>query len=335
MKLLLPTIFLLLFSMLNCVGQQEEPATEKPSSSISGELFPNFTSTSEMDRHPLLVSTDFGKSWKKIGQGFPEDTQVSFIEKMGNEMVMATDNQGVFLSEGNKTNWQFIGEGLPGKKINALFVEEGRILVGVYQKGIYESTDRGAHWEALNYDLPNLVAQSIFMEEEIIAGTDIGIFKLNREQQHWVALYNGVQVLSLDKQAGKLIAGTNQGTLLSENEGKDWTWIHEEGAVHYTHLVGDKVVEMYIYGDVFLSSDWGTHWTKAAYGPRAGSYVYEVVEAGDYLLMSNNYGIHRSADGGQNWQLVFATEKMGFFDFMVEGDIVYSGTRTWDEYRAR
>ena len=71
------------------------------------------------------------------------------------------------------------------------------------------------------------------------------------------------------------------------------------------------------------------------YQPREGSYVYEIVQVGPIQLMSNNYGIHRSEDQGQSWNLVCPTEAMAFFDLVPVGQEVYGVTRAWDEFRKR
>lgn len=51
--------------------------------------------------------------------------------------------------------------------------------------------------------------------------------------------------------------------------------------------------------------------------------------------MINNYCIHQSSDDCQTWEYVFKTKEMGFFDFLVIGNEIYSGTQAWDEYRKR
>lgn len=289
-----------------------------------------------LERSPLLLSNDFGQTWEDVSQNLPAGVQVSFIELKGKKIVMATDNLGLFISDDVRQNWQQIGGDLPNKKINALHIAGESIYAGVYREGIYLSENEGNSWLSLNYDLPILVVQSIWKyDDKLFAGTDEGIFYLEEGSQHWNATNTNSQVLSIYDFEGNMIAGTSRGTMLSNDNGKSWNWIREEGAVHYTHNIGKRIIEFCINGDMFYSDDFGESWIESSISPQIGTYVYELVKVGNYEVLSNNYGIHRSADNGQNWELVYPTEAMGFFDFLVIGNQLYGGTRAWDEYRGR
>ena len=137
-------------------------------------------------RFPLLVSNDFGKTWESATENLPEDIQVSFIAQKGSEMVLASDNMGIFISSENKLKWNSIGKKLPNTKINALFVLGEKIYVGVYRQGIYQSTNEGQTWESLNNNLQNLNVQSILkLDEQLLVGTDEGVFVLDDNMNLW------------------------------------------------------------------------------------------------------------------------------------------------------
>lgn len=125
------------------------------------------------------------------------------------------------------------------------------------------------------------------------------------------------------------------GVLLSVDEGEHWNWIHAEGAAHNTALINDKIVVMNISGDLFMSDDWGKSWYPGNYFPNAGSYVYETVKVDHYLVLSNNYGIHRSNDAGKTWENIYQTEELVFLDLIVFGNTIYGGTAEWDERREK
>lgn len=311
-----------------------EPTTNDARPAVS--FSPLNPITTALPQTPLFISHDYGQSWEDASYNLPADLQVSFIEQQGEELVIASDNLGVFKSSNNRTHWTAIGASLPSSKINALHINGDDIYVGVFQKGIFKTTDDGQNWQSLNEGLPNLTVQSIYQfEDRVLVGTDIGLFYQDPDSQQWQPTGLKVQVLSLYEQDKLLIAGTQDGTALSHTEGTSWEWIHRGEAVHYTHPVGSRIVELVLTGDLNYSDDWGKSWNSILYGPREGSYVYEIIPVGTYQLMSNNYGVHRSTDSGQSWQLIFPIEQMAFFDFLVVDETIYGGTRVWDEFRGR
>lgn len=335
MKPLFQHLFLLLL-----INSCQAPAVSPESKStnlahiMSGAPFMLEPEIADENRNPLLLSKDFGQSWENVSKGLPKHIQVSFLEQMGSELVIATDNEGIFFSEANQSKWKATGKELPSAKINALYIDQATIYVGVYRAGIFRTSDAGTSWEAMNTNLPNLNVQAICKTEgQLLVGTDEGIFR--KVDKEWRPTNIQTQVLSLYEQAGRIVAGTSKGTAISIDEGATWTWVRTAGAVHYTHPVGNSIVELTLHGDLVYSNDWGKSWEQAEYEPREGSYVYEIVEVGPYQLISNNYGIHRSVDGGKTWEHIFHTEAFGFFDLLVVDNLVYGGTRSWDEYRKR
>jgi len=328
-------LLFLLISIQSCSPPTQTVEQASPTTSAQASLT-NPSPKPIVNRPPLLLSKDFGETWTTVSEGLPDDLQVTFLESIGNEILIASDNRGLFLSSNNRTKWEAIGIQLPNPKINALHVTKDAWYVGIYRKGIYKSEDGGNNWKTINYDLPNLNVQSILKnEQELSIGTDDGIFILEPKEKSWKSTAIKTQVLSLYEYNDILVAGTSQGTALSKDRGKSWDWIRREGAVHYTHNLDQRIVELALNGDLVYSDDWGKTWIKMDYEPRYRSYVYEIIQHGPYLLMSNNYGIHRSIDNGQTWKLIYKTEVMGFFDFLIVEDVIYGGTRIWDEYRGR
>lgn len=276
-------------------------------------------------------SLDAGLTWQDISYDLPTDIQASFLAEYSNGLLLATDNAGLFMHSWSDNQWIQIGDGLPGKKINALLVDQDTITVGVYRSGIFSSPDQGNSWNSTTFDLPDLRVQCIlrYRGKEFV-GTDTGVFQLDKAGRQWIQKYPGVQVVSLGHLQGHLVAGTNRGTLLSEDGGGSWRWIRQEGAVHYTRVVGEAIAEFCISGDLFFSGDLGTNWFQAEYTPSHASYVYAMTRIGNYLILSNNYGVHRSLDNGRHWQLIKPTETLGFFDLLTVDGVVYGATRHWD-----
>lgn len=284
----------------------------------------------------IYSSSDHGISWNPLITGLPDDTKVSFLEKMGNEIILGTENRGLFISENNRGGWKHIGMKLASRKINALHIARDEIFVGLYNKGIYVSHNNGKEWKSLNKTLPNLKVQGILkIKDEILVGTDDGIFKTSENLINWKSKLGKLQILSLQEVRGQIIAGTSNGVFLSKDKGENWEKIHDEGAIHYTSVVGNKIFALYVSGDVFMSEDYGVNWKEFDYSPREWSYIYELSGLSDKLIMSNSYGVFQSKDNGQQWKHVFKEERFVFFDFIVFDTVIYGGTRQSDEFRNR
>ncbi|MEM7103336.1 MAG: hypothetical protein AAF502_09425 [Bacteroidota bacterium] len=315
--------------------EQQQSRIEPEPKNTEIQLIRNEKLTST-GRVPVYISRNQGRSWEPVSEGLNPDIQVSFLEPFGDEILMATDNDGLYISYDNRTRWKPIGSGLPGKKINSLYLGEATFYAGVYGQGLFRSLDKGQTWEAYNFNLPDLRVQSILeVGDLLLVGTDSGIFQLDAQNQFWILSFPHVQVLSLNHYEGKFVAGTNQGSLLSENGPGKWRWINQQGAVHYTILIDQTIIEMVIMGNLNFSNDWGASWQQGIYSPNAGTYVYQVAKVGSQYILSNNYGVSISDDGGLTWSRIFETELMGFFDFLVIDNVIYGGTRSWNESRGK
>ena len=286
-------------------------------------------------RHAIYVSRDFGHTWAPADSGLPAKLQVSFLEAWGDRLAVATEDQGLFVGVPGRGRWTRAGIGLPGVKITALHLSDPWLYVGVYQSGIFASDDGGRSWDSLNRGLPDLRVRAIMtIDGGVLVGTDSGIFMNRNGQPAWKRVFAEGQIVDLNKSGRRLVAGGALGTVLSEDEGKTWRWIHRPGAARNTAIIGGRIVLMKISGDLLTSDDWGSTWSSQAYAPRERSYVYEVVRAGSRLVASNNYGIHTS-DGRAGWDHVFKTEELVFIDLVTMNGVIYGGTKDWRERRSR
>jgi photosystem II stability/assembly factor-like uncharacterized protein len=284
---------------------------------------------SKGSRSVVSSSSDDGATWVPKSTGLPEDAQASFFARQGDELLLATDNRGLFRTTNKRMRWEPLGRQLAAAKITALHAHSDEVLVGVYQRGIHRSEDGGEKWSALNEGLPNLNVRAIVRcKANLFVGTNTGIYKKQDGAGTWEECFVGAQISSLNEQDGKIVAGTTAGVLLCEDDGDTWTTIHNAGALHNCSIVDGRIIAMYISDDVFVSDDWGATWTEANYMPRERSYIYEATTGRNSLLMSNNYGIFQSTDDGRNWQHVFkAGPDVFFFDFIVVDKKIYGGTR--------
>ena len=232
------------------------------------------------------------------------------------------------MSNQSKIEWEEIGQLLPKTKVNALDVEDGQILVSLFRKGVYISNNEGQLWQSLNDGLEDLNTMCVLLlGNELLTGTDSGLFKFNTKQRTWTKVFEGQQVVSLQQADNKIIAGTTAGILLSIDKGNSWEWIHQEGALHNTAILNGRIFGLYISNDIYVSDDWGATWTLGQYDPKIGSYIYDVTYVEPYYLMTNNHGVHRSTDHGKTWDFIYPNKEFLFFDFAVDEGIIFASTR--------
>ncbi len=302
-----------------------------------GDSLAQEASISDRHRSPVFVSYDQGRRWQSVGAGVLPPAQASFLRRLGGQIVLATDDAGLFMSELPAASWLQIGAALPGRKISALEVSGNEIYVSVFRHGAFVSDDRGQHWRVLDEAFKDRTVQSILKRErDLFLGVDSGIFRKRVGEGGWIKVFQGPQVVSLIPLQNRVIAASVGGVLRSDESATGWDWVHREGALHGLTVQGNDVFALYISGDLFVSRDQGLTWFELEYAPRHGSYIYGLSRAGSEsgYVMSNNYGVHRSKDG-QNWQLEVAQEDLAFFDFLVYEDRLYAGARTWQERRGR
>jgi photosystem II stability/assembly factor-like uncharacterized protein len=117
------------------------------------------------------------------------------------------------------------------------FEEDGVILAGTTEDGVYRSANRGSHWTRWNFGLLDMnvmclaISPAFAEDETLFAGVESGIFRSTNGARAWreIDLPIGFEpVLSLAlsptyAEDGTLFAGTeSQGLLRSEDGGKTW-----------------------------------------------------------------------------------------------------------------
>ena len=282
--------------------------------------------TSTKKRNSLYTSIDGGQTWVSSGNDLPSDLDVNCIERVGLELIIGTEQNGLFMSEGDRSSWKLLGENLPSKKIKNIEVIDEQNIIVTFSNGIFTTLDFGRSWIDMTYNLKDEnVMDVLLFGENIFAGADNGIYELHNK--NWRPVYQGQQVSCLKHLNGKLFAGTVKGLLQSNDDGTNWELTQTEGAIHNIVIVNWKILLMYINGDVYTSTDIGETWQKALYHQNHSSYVYEATAIGNSMLMSNNYGVHQSIDDGLTWQLIYNQRDEFFSDFLVVPNLIYGVTR--------
>ena len=202
---------------------------------------------------------------------------------------------GVLRSVDGGQNWYIAGFPSPPPFVSALvvspnFAQDGTLLVGTLEDGVFRSGDRGEHWAAWNFGLLDLnvlclalspdfgaIAPAGHLSETIFAGTESGIFRSTNGGRAWREVDFPTEfapVLSLVLSPrfatdGLLLAGTEScGLFCSRDRGSTWERLGEEavtGAVNSILLApgfpAKPDVLVLLEDTLLVSRDGGQSWS--------------------------------------------------------------------------
>jgi photosystem II stability/assembly factor-like uncharacterized protein len=143
--------------------------------------------------------------------------------------------------------------------ISPNFIEDGILLAGTAEDGVYSSTDRGSHWTPWNFGLIDLnifsmaISPDFTQDQMVFVGTESGIFRSKNGGRAWRALPfppEAAPVLSLGVSRdfasdNCLYAGTEaNGLYVSTDRGQSWQASHlpeNSSAVNAIAVSGDSL----------------------------------------------------------------------------------------------
>ena len=190
-----------------------------------------------------FISSDNGVNWVNIDRN---SLPVYYVDSYTNNgpFLFAGTNYGVYLSPDNGNYWTSVNNGMPTLNgylyahINALLNSplgtnsnifgQSNLFASIQGQGIYNSTDNGNSWTAVNNGLTNNEVWSLastFSGSNIFAGTSNGVFLSSNNGTNWypigMATGNAIKTLAVSS-AGIIYAGTLGGVYCSTNNGTTW-----------------------------------------------------------------------------------------------------------------
>lgn len=306
---------------LNCTSKQSD--TEVSSNSAELDL-------QKPTRALFLKSKDKGETWQIPNEGLPEDVQTVMINHFKDNLLLATENYGIFAFDLNFDKWTTLP--LPPftpSNIRFLHNDGENIYAALYKRGVMVSSDFGDTWTKRNDDLSDLsVTTIVTVDSTVYLGTDSGIYKGYNPSFLWDKVFEGPQIVSLnlDAKQEKIIAGTAKGVLLSDDEGASWNWILKEMSMHSTVVIDDVIFAMAIADGLHRSEDFGATWKNVDMDFPNSAYVFDVSPTKDILAASHHEGLYHSRDGGFRWELVYPTPVERIRDLVAVDGVLYGGT---------
>lgn len=166
----------------------------------------------------VYKSTDAGETWNRISNDLTYNRTdrkgiypyliyhqaITSITEGGKAGVLyaGTDDGRVWLTENDGINWREITEGLPENKhvikITTSVSDSKKVYVVLNDRRadnptpyIYMSNDMGKTWQSIVGNLPKTPANVLIEDPQtgaLFCGTDMGVYRLKKEDKNWVAL---------------------------------------------------------------------------------------------------------------------------------------------------
>ena len=278
---------------------------------------------------------DNGKTWIETNTGFVGSEVVDLVTALDGTMYATTYNLGIFKSTDGGKNWVFASFGIKnwyGMQL-ATHPEDADTLFTTTNGGVYKSTNAGKSWELIGgSDLcddedagGNCHYHGIVVEKEapfkVLVGSGgdqyakegVGLTGSEDNGESW---RNSDDGFVRDVHVSKLIIDPNNNNVF---------YATTQGETEYTDKVGDGA-------GVFKSTDRGNNWTQINNGLNSLETNVLAVDPNDsdvLYLGTDDDGIYKSINGGENWEKLIPTASFGVGDIIVDpqnSNNVYMGT---------
>ncbi len=278
---------------------------------------------------------DNGKTWIETNTGFVGSEVVDLVTALDGTMYATTYNLGIFKSTDGGKNWVFASFGIKnwyGMQL-ATHPEDADTLFTTTNGGVYKSTNAGESWE--------LIGGSDLCDDEDVGGNC---------HYHGIVIEKESPFKVLVGSGGDQYAKEGVGLTGSEDNGESWRnsddgfvrdvhvsklvidpnnnnvfYATTQGETEYTDKVGDGA-------GVFKSTDRGNNWTQINNGLNSLETNVLAVDPSDsdvLYLGTDDDGIYKSVNGGENWKKLIPTASFGVGDIIVDpqnSNNVYMGT---------
>lgn len=162
--------------------------------------------------------------WQVIGEFGGNSFRTIAVAPTDNNYLYGAKNATLYRTTDGGQNWDVISNQLPNLNITEIAVnptnpEHILVTCSGYSAGnkVFESFDAGSTFENISYNLPNIPANCVVMDNSpnkgIYVGTDAGIFYTNDELANWIDFMEdlpktSIRQLKISESIGKIRAGT-------------------------------------------------------------------------------------------------------------------------------
>lgn len=253
----------------------------------------------------LYRSADDGASWQNTFETLDQPLAATAVVAVG-ETVFAGVKGAVLRSDDAGANWHMAGLASPPPQVVALavspnFTDDGVIVAGTADDGVFVSTDGGMNWVAWNFGLLDYhifalaFSPNFANDHTLYAGTESGIFRSHNNGRSWNELpfpMTAAPVLSLAATPQHLFAGTeSSGVFSSEDGGASWQQDENQKFAASANALrasdtrpGD--VLLLLEDSLHYSSNQGQTWEhRHSFPPEKSAMAFTVLGHSDHVLV--------------------------------------------------
>lgn len=239
---------------------------------------------------------------------------------------------GVYKSADNGSTWQqivYVGQtekqiitiaDLPIKELQYLSTDGNMILAAAGAGGLYLTNNAGQNWGRIGSLTADLVAANVNNQNLIYVASGNKIFRTEDQGKNWNQVYvdttpkNNITLISVDSSNPSMVyAGTSSGTaLMSLDSGMSWQQLNffKTGLLDFVKQSNGVLYFADDRGHLWRSEDAGKNWidvmenlkTELRTGVGQIRSIVKIPGQADGIIMSTQYGLHKSVDGGKKWE---------------------------------
>ncbi len=238
----------------------------------------------------LYRSHDAGITWVDALNALPASSSLTAtaIAAQGKTVFVGVKGAVICSHDAGET-WKIVGLASPPPNVVALalspnYVEDGVVVAGTSDDGVFVSTDRGASWVAWNFGLIDAHVFTLAFspayrtDRTLFAGTESGLFVSKNGGRGWSEIdfpVDAAPVLSLAFSPtfaadGLIYAGTEaNGLFMSDDSGKTWRPTENaliSGGVNAILVREQPAQEIWLLleDNVVFSADKGRSWQSSS-----------------------------------------------------------------------
>jgi len=302
----------------------QDITTVHPDDNSPGTLFVALTNGN------LCVSRSGGKTWTRVSTITHRRRVYRFVQHPESPGTFyAATEAGAFVSSNHGKDWAGMKIGEPGTAVRTLAIDPWTpsvIFAGTRGKGMFKTTDGGMSWIGISSTSdPRLGSAEVFditidpskPNTVYAALTALGIVRSTDAGTTWRTLTEEFSAqgsrtthLLLGKTAGRLIYGTDAGSIVKSINGGD-SWSPSRNGLQF-----DRILSLESYPDnpdlvfagtetgIIQSTDFGTTWSPAGSGLPRVATLLTISPKGPTPIMyayGNGAGLRASSDKGLSW----------------------------------